>query len=175
MASDQARARLGKTSATMALATAHSPPRPSATRNRQIAMCHHEWYDGSGYPRGLKGEDIPLAARIAALVDVYDALDMTVPGLVSEVSINSGGIPIPVPDFRDIKRFPDDLPGPLQNSEIISVPAKGKRPTVRSANISQINNCSLKPRGGAQPICANSPSGLSNFVVQGIGIYSAKP
>jgi len=40
----------------------------------QIAGSHHEWCDGSGYPGGLKGEDIPLAARIAALADVYDAL-----------------------------------------------------------------------------------------------------
>ncbi len=40
----------------------------------QIARGHHEWYDGSGYPRGLKGNDIPLPARIAALADVYDAL-----------------------------------------------------------------------------------------------------
>ena len=40
----------------------------------QIAHCHHEWWDGSGYPRGLSGEAIPLCARIAALADVYDAL-----------------------------------------------------------------------------------------------------
>jgi HD-GYP domain-containing protein (c-di-GMP phosphodiesterase class II) len=40
----------------------------------QIAYHHHEWYDGSGYPRCLRGQDIPLAARIAALADVYDAL-----------------------------------------------------------------------------------------------------
>ncbi|MCH7808934.1 MAG: response regulator, partial [Planctomycetes bacterium] len=39
-----------------------------------IALSHHEWYDGSGYPRELVGEDIPLAARIAAVADVYDAL-----------------------------------------------------------------------------------------------------
>jgi PAS domain S-box-containing protein len=41
---------------------------------RQIAYCHHEKWDGSGYPRGLKGQQIPLAARIVALADVYDAL-----------------------------------------------------------------------------------------------------
>jgi HD-GYP domain-containing protein (c-di-GMP phosphodiesterase class II) len=35
---------------------------------------HHEKWDGSGYPDGLAGEDIPVAARIFALVDVYDAL-----------------------------------------------------------------------------------------------------
>jgi len=39
-----------------------------------IAYCHHEWWDGSGYPRGLKGEEIPLSARIFAIVDVWDAL-----------------------------------------------------------------------------------------------------
>jgi response regulator RpfG family c-di-GMP phosphodiesterase len=40
----------------------------------EIAWCHHEKWDGSGYPRGLRGEDIPLCARILALADVYDAL-----------------------------------------------------------------------------------------------------
>lgn len=39
-----------------------------------IPFCHHEKWDGSGYPRGLKGEQIPLAARVFALADVYDAL-----------------------------------------------------------------------------------------------------
>ncbi len=39
-----------------------------------IPYCHHEKWDGTGYPRGLKGEAIPLAARIFAVVDVWDAL-----------------------------------------------------------------------------------------------------
>jgi PAS domain S-box-containing protein/putative nucleotidyltransferase with HDIG domain len=39
-----------------------------------IPYCHHEKWDGTGYPRGLKGEEIPLAARLFAVVDVYDAL-----------------------------------------------------------------------------------------------------
>ena len=39
-----------------------------------IPYCHHEKWDGTGYPRGLKGEEIPLAARIFAVVDVYDAI-----------------------------------------------------------------------------------------------------
>ncbi|MGC2853855.1 DUF3369 domain-containing protein [Novispirillum sp. DQ9] len=40
----------------------------------EIAGGHHERWDGNGYPRGLKGEDIPLSARIVAVVDVFDAL-----------------------------------------------------------------------------------------------------
>jgi HD-GYP domain-containing protein (c-di-GMP phosphodiesterase class II) len=41
---------------------------------REIAFSHHEHWDGTGYPRGLSGEEIPLAARIVAVADVYDAL-----------------------------------------------------------------------------------------------------
>lgn len=41
---------------------------------RDIAWAHHEKFDGTGYPRGLKGDQIPLSARIVALADVYDAL-----------------------------------------------------------------------------------------------------
>ena len=39
-----------------------------------VAYCHHERWNGSGYPRGLSGEEIPLPARIFAVVDVWDAL-----------------------------------------------------------------------------------------------------
>ncbi|MDO8988666.1 MAG: HD domain-containing phosphohydrolase [Sideroxyarcus sp.] len=41
---------------------------------REIATGHHEKWDGSGYPLGLKGDDIPISARLMALADVYDAL-----------------------------------------------------------------------------------------------------
>ena len=40
----------------------------------QIALSHHERWDGTGYPQGLAGEAIPEAARIVSIVDVYDAL-----------------------------------------------------------------------------------------------------
>ena len=42
-----------------------------------IPYCHHERWDGSGYPRGLRGEEIPMSARIFAVVDTWDALTST--------------------------------------------------------------------------------------------------
>lgn len=42
----------------------------------EIALCHHERWDGSGYPRGLSGEAIPESGRIVAIADVFDALTM---------------------------------------------------------------------------------------------------
>ncbi len=50
------------------------PDREFAEIAEQIARCHHEKWNGNGYPEGLKGEEIPLVARIMSIVDVYDAL-----------------------------------------------------------------------------------------------------
>ena len=41
---------------------------------KEIALSHHERWDGSGYPQGLRGESIPLSARMMAVADVYDAM-----------------------------------------------------------------------------------------------------
>jgi putative nucleotidyltransferase with HDIG domain len=49
-------------------------PVPFLAAALDIPYCHHEKWDGTGYPRGLKGEQIPLAARIFAVVDVWDAI-----------------------------------------------------------------------------------------------------
>lgn len=63
-----------------------------------IALTHHEKWDGSGYPKGLKGEDIPLVGRIAGLCDVFDALTTkrpykqawTVDDTMAEIKKDSG-------------------------------------------------------------------------------------
>ncbi|NLD96563.1 MAG: HD domain-containing protein, partial [Synergistaceae bacterium] len=47
---------------------------PFISYARQIIEYHHEKWDGTGYPHGLKGEEIPFIARIMAIADVYDAL-----------------------------------------------------------------------------------------------------
>jgi HD-GYP domain-containing protein (c-di-GMP phosphodiesterase class II) len=49
-------------------------PIPYLQKALDIPYCHHEKWDGSGYPRGMKGEQIPLPARIFAVADVWDAL-----------------------------------------------------------------------------------------------------
>jgi response regulator RpfG family c-di-GMP phosphodiesterase len=45
----------------------------------EIPYCHHERWDGSGYPRGLHGEQIPFGTRLFAVVDVFDAMISTRP------------------------------------------------------------------------------------------------
>lgn len=49
-------------------------PLRTMSRTADIARCHHEKWNGTGYPAGLKGEDIPLVARVFQIVDVFDAL-----------------------------------------------------------------------------------------------------
>lgn len=47
---------------------------PNLSRVAELVLAHHEWWDGSGYPLGLKGKEIPLECRIMAIVNAYDAM-----------------------------------------------------------------------------------------------------
>ena len=60
--------------ATLEAALEEYPGTSFLEMSRDIALGHHEMFDGRGYPRGLVGDEIPLAARVMALADVYDAL-----------------------------------------------------------------------------------------------------
>ena len=40
----------------------------------EAILCHHEWYNGEGYPRGVKGEEIPILSRISLLINSYEAM-----------------------------------------------------------------------------------------------------
>lgn len=60
--------------ATLEAATRAYPDAPFLSIAREIALTHHERYNGTGYPNGLRGEEIPLSGRIVAVADVYDAL-----------------------------------------------------------------------------------------------------
>jgi putative two-component system response regulator len=63
-----------------------------------IAVAHHERWDGNGYPHGLRGDDIPLEARIVAVADVFDSLTHTRPykrafplqEALAEIDLNDG-------------------------------------------------------------------------------------
>jgi len=55
-------------------AESHSNCESFLTIAKELAYSHHERYDGEGYPKGLKGENIPLSGRLMAVADVYDAL-----------------------------------------------------------------------------------------------------
>jgi putative two-component system response regulator len=59
---------------TICAVTERMPSVPSLNMAAEIAYAHHERHDGAGYPRGLCAQEIPLAARIASVADVYDAL-----------------------------------------------------------------------------------------------------
>jgi putative nucleotidyltransferase with HDIG domain len=79
-----------------------------------IPYCHHEKWDGTGYPRGLKGEEIPHAARIFAVVDVWDAL-------VSDRPYRKGLIP------ADVRRQIQDLSGSHFDPHVVNTFLSMKR------------------------------------------------
>jgi putative two-component system response regulator len=75
-----------------------SHPSPLLRMAAEVALTHHEKWDGNGYPRGLRGEEIPQVGRIVAVADVFDALTSvrpykpawTVEAAVEELKRGSG-------------------------------------------------------------------------------------
>lgn len=99
-----------------------------------VAATHHERWDGSGYPKGLKGEEIPLMSRIISLADVFDALTSKRPykpewpleKALSEIKQNSGS----QFDSEVVHAFIESIPEILiikeKYSEAVTVPGKEK-------------------------------------------------
>lgn len=97
----------------------------------EIALSHHENFDGSGYPLRLSGEDIPLGGRIVAVIDTFDALcserpyrPAYAPQKAAELVISGSGSRFD-PDI--IRAFQRDLPLLLQVRKEISTPELAKR------------------------------------------------
>ncbi len=58
----------------------------------EIVLYHHEWFDGRGYPRGLKGSEIPVGARLFAVIDVFDAVTTARPYRSPESHVGASAI-----------------------------------------------------------------------------------
>jgi putative nucleotidyltransferase with HDIG domain len=91
-----------------------------------IPFCHHEKWDGSGYPRNLKGEEIPLAARIFTIIDVWDALRSNRPYRKAwSVKKTTTYIQKQAGESFDpniVKRFVDIIPSLLEKNASLSKP-----------------------------------------------------
>jgi HD-GYP domain-containing protein (c-di-GMP phosphodiesterase class II) len=95
-----------------------------------IPYCHHEKWDGSGYPSALKGEEIPLAARIFTIVDVWDALRSNRPyrkawsvkKTITYIQKEAGKSFDPA----IVQRFVEVIPSSLENHKLLSKPEDGK-------------------------------------------------
>ncbi len=70
----------------------------------EIALTHHEKYNGKGYPKGLMGEDIPISGRIVAIADVFDALTSERP--YKKPGVLKSGAPYRVRERRAFRSLP---------------------------------------------------------------------
>jgi len=146
---------------------------------REIAFHHHERWDGAGYPAGLMGEAIPLAARIVAIVDVYDALvsrrvykdafshEKSIdiirsdagkhfdPELVKVFLSIEGQFRAISDRFREEPRLDDDLIRPTDNDqddlEICDAEERKLLETVRSIQETPLENSEIESANGQMP------------------------
>ena len=112
---------------------------------REICLCHHERWDGSGYPQGLKENEIPLSARIVGLVDIYDALRSRRSYKAPFSHEKSCRIILEGDGWVDPKHFDPEILSLFReyarNSTRFSVPAPGRR-NGRSFDFSAEKDCS---------------------------------
>ena len=129
----------------------------------QIALTHHEKWDGSGYPGGLAGEAIPIVGRIVAVADVFDALThsrpykpaWSIPDAIAEID-EPGGAPFRPAGPRGLPQRP--CRGPASTSEPIVVAAVPRRRLIRAPT----------PRGHHRARCRSmTPWPLASSVPSG--------
>ncbi len=96
------------------LSSGSLPPSPILEMAQAIALCHHERWDGSGYPRKMSGNNIPLTARICAVADTFDRLTTKRPHrdgwsitLAAQRVVNESGIGF---DPKVVEAFSKALP-----------------------------------------------------------------
>ena len=125
-----------------------------------IVRCHHEKWDGSGYPDGLQGEDIPLGARILSAVDCLDGLASDRPyrpalplqDAIAKVMSEAGKSFDPRVVSILSKRY-------VELERLAKASNSGRTPFSRE--LIRFNNC--EPGAGLQPAAARSPSGTISF------------
>jgi response regulator RpfG family c-di-GMP phosphodiesterase len=104
-----------------------------------IVYCHHERWDGSGYPRGLKGEEIPLGARIFAVVDAFDAMTFdrpysrAIPFAEAKAEIQRcAGTHFDPAVVRSFLRVPDAVLEEIRRQSLPPVPTAPPAPPARA-------------------------------------------
>jgi putative two-component system response regulator len=135
---------------------------------RQIALTHHEFWDGSGYPQGLKGEAIPWPGRVIAIVDAFEAMTttqfyrepMSVEDAGDEIEIGSGRKYDPklveafkkaLPVFKKVREAYSDALGDMINLDFAAKGAAAK-PAVPAGEPA------AKPAAPAAPVAKPKPS-----------------
>ena len=121
---------------------------------RQVIACHHERWDGSGYPRGLRGTEIPLAARIFAVVDAFDAMTNDQP--------YRDALPIEEARRRDLTRRPGSTSIPTSSrrssrSTFRPAPTPRTSPTRDAASLPRCVACFAPRRARRRTGSVRSP------------------
>ena len=117
---------------------------------RQLALTHHEHWDGSGYPQGLKGDAIPWGGRVMAIVDTFEA--MTTTQFHREaISVDDGALEIEV---KAGKWFDPKLVEAFKRA----LPVMKKVRETYSDSLGDLINLDFAPKGAAKPAAAPPPA-----------------
>jgi PAS domain S-box-containing protein len=120
----------------------HLKHRSFLTLGKEIAYYHHERWDGTGYPEGRRGRDIPLSARIVALADVYDALTSNRPYRLAKEHEEAVAI---IKEGRGTQFDPDLVDAFLANEQVFARIREWQEFEERPEKIEQLLQGSIRP------------------------------